>query len=132
MQRRAFYRAIILALILSGVTNAQSRAYAKFGAGGETVGLYNLVREPARCDLWQVFDGLVATVSSRKRATDIEHRFALDGSVGQRVFQFSLRADDISQPDVRSLIFKRQRVRVRACRRAGYWEAEEVTRGNSR
>jgi hypothetical protein len=120
----------MLAIGLLAVSSvaAQSSAYAKFGAHGETVGIYNLLRKPDMCTMQQVFEGVVAAVSARKRPTETEYRFALDGTVGQRLYKFALSPDDLSEVDVRDLLSKRQRVRVRACRHAGYWAVAEVTR----
>ena len=128
MNRRIILGSILFALLLTTTPSAQSRAYAKFGARGETVGLYNLLRKQGTCTMPQVFEGVVAAVSVRLRPTETEYRFALDGTVGQRLYKFALSPDDMSEVDVRDLISKRQRVRVRACRHAGYWAVAEVTR----
>lgn len=128
MNRRIFFGSIMFALLLTYAPSAQSRAYAKFGARGETVGLYNLLRKSDTCTMRQVFEGVVAAVSARRRPTETEYRFALDGTVGKRLYKFALSPDEMSEADVRNLISKRQGIRVRACRQAGYWAVEEVTR----
>ena len=128
MNRRTLFRSILLTLVVVSAAPAQSRAYAKFGAAGETLGLYNLRRETENCTLRQVFEGVVAAVGARRRKSEIRYQFALDGTVGQRVFQFILGLEDIPETDVRGLVARRQRVRLKACRRAGHWAVEEVTR----
>lgn len=128
MDRRTYLKSILLALLFPRTFEAQSRPYAKFGPNGETVGLYNLLRNSGACTLSQIVEGVVAAVSSRKRPTETEYRFALEGTIGQRVYKFALSTDEMSEADVRNLISKRQGIRVRACRRAGYWAVEEVTR----
>ena len=128
MNRRIIPGSILFALLLTTTPSAQSRAYAKFGARGETVGLYNLLRKSDTCTMRQVFEGVVAAVSVLRRPTETEYRFALDGTVGKRLYKFALSSDEMSDVDVRNLISKRKGIRVRACRQAGYWAVEEVTR----
>ena len=128
MDRRTHLRSILLALLFPRTFAAQSRPYAKFGPNGETVGLYNLRRNSGTCTLSQIVEGVVAAVSARRRPTETEYRFALEGTIGQRVYKFALTTDEMSEADVRNLISKRQGIRVRACRQAGYWAVEEVTR----
>ena len=127
MNREIFLRSVLIALLLPAAFAAQSRAYAKFGSEGETVGLYNLSEES--CDEPKVFEGAVSSVNSWKGRTDIRLRFAIEAHGGQRSFEFTLGMDEISQSDVRGLISRTQRVRIRACRHSGrYWTAQEVTR----
>ncbi|HEX6125642.1 MAG TPA: hypothetical protein VFZ23_09755 [Pyrinomonadaceae bacterium] len=128
MDRRTYLRSILLALLFPRTFAAQGRPYAKFGPDGETVGLYNLPRMSETCRVRQLVEGVVAAVSLRKRPTETEYRFALEGTVGQRVYKFVLSPDEMSEVDVQDLISRRQRIRVRACRQAGYWAVEEVTR----
>ena len=132
MTRRNFLRSILLVLMFALAVSAQTRAYAKFGANGETIGLYNLQPIPPKCTIREVVEDMVASVSSRKRPTEIQYLFALKRTVGQRLFRFSLGIDDISQPDVRDLLSSGQHVRVQACRSSGYWAVEQVTRANPR
>lgn len=96
MKRRDFLKPIMLALMLTPTTSPQSRPYAKFGSSGQTVGLFNLLRKTDACAMRQIFEGTVAAVSARKRTTETVYRFALDGTVGQRVFLFALSSDDMS------------------------------------
>ena len=128
MNRRTVFTLILLTLVVQSGVSAQSRAYAKFGASGEALGLYNLHHETEDCKVRQVFDGVVAVVSARKRKSEIRYQFALEGSVGLRVFRVVLGLEDLPDADVRALISRRQRVRLKACRRPGYWAVEEVTR----
>ena len=130
-RRRNFLVSTLLVLMLASGISAQSQAYAKFGAAGETVGLYNLQRTPPKCSIWEVVEDVVASVSSRKRPKEIQYLFALKATVGQRLFRFSLGLEDISQADVRDLLSTRKRVRVRACRSTGYWAVDQVTRASS-
>ena len=128
MNRRTVFSLILLTLVVASAASAQSRAYAKFGANGEALGLYNLMHETENCELRQVFDGVVAMVWARKRKSEIRYQFALEGSPGRRVFQFVLGLEDLPDADVRNLVSRRQRVRLKACRHREYWAVEEVTR----
>lgn len=128
MNRRMWLKSFLLSLIFRPSLSAQSRAYVKFGAGGETVGLYNLMKRGASCGFWQVSEGTVAGVSVEKGKTEAEYRFAMNGRVGVRVFEFTLGPDDISESDIRDLLTKKRGVKVRACRNGRQWLAEEITR----
>ena len=129
MNREMLLRSVLAALLLPAALSAQSRAYAKFGASGETVGLYNLSEES--CGEPRTFEGAVGSFNSWKGRTDIRFRFSIDIRGGHRSFEFTLGIDEISQSDVRGLISRTQRVRIRACRNSGrYWAAHEITRAN--
>ena len=132
MNRRTWLKSLLLGLILPPSLAAQSRAYVKFGSGGETVGLYNLMDRGASCVFWQVVEGTIAGFSIDKSKTQIEYRFALNPGVGLRVFQFTLGRDDISDADIRDLLTRKRRVKVRACRNGRKWLAEEITRVEAR
>ena len=128
MNRRTWLKSLLLSLIFSPPLKAQSRAYAKFGPDGETVGLYSLMTSSALCGTWQVVEGTVANVNVDKRDNETEYRFALNLRVGTRIFQFTLALDDISESDIRDLLAKKRGVKVRACRSGRQWMAEEITR----
>ena len=128
MNRRTWLKSLLLSLIFSPSMAAQGRAYAKFGSGGQTVGLYNLMKRGASCGFWQVFEGTVAGFSMDKGKTETEYRFALSLGIGLRAFQFTLGLDDISEADIRDLLTKKRGVKVRACRNGRQWLAEEITR----
>jgi hypothetical protein len=129
MTRRTYLKSILLALLFPRSLVAQSRPYAKFGPNGETVGLYNLPRDRFAGGTWQVFEGSVTGVSVARRGNDVEYRFGLDtGGNRNLVLRFTLKRDDLSEADVRGLVEKRTRVKVRACRTGRAWTAEEVTR----
>ena len=130
MKRETFLRSVVIALLLPAALSAQSRAYAKFGSKGETVGLYNLSKEP--CGELRAFEGSVSSVNWWTGRAAIRFRFAIDVRDGQRSFEFTLGIDEISQSDVRDLISRTHRVRIRACRSSGrYWSAREVTRASA-
>ena len=129
---RTWLKSILFVLLLQPTLQAQTRAYAKFGRSGETVGLYNLMSQSSACGYRKVFEGVVSNFNSWKQGIEIDYRFAIDVGGGQRLFEFTLGVDDISQADIRDLISRRQRVRIRACRSRGrYWAAEEVTRAKT-
>jgi hypothetical protein len=127
--------ALIILLLAAGLPDTiypQSRAYAKFGSNGETVGLYNLMSQSNACGDRKVFEGGVSNFNSWRHGMEIDYRFAIDVGGGQRLFEFTLGVDDISRADIRDLISRSRRVRIRACRSRGrYWAAEEVTRANA-
>jgi hypothetical protein len=129
MNRRTYLKSILLALLFPRSFAGQSRAYAKFGSSGETVGLFNLMRDRFAGGSWQVFEGSITGVSVARRDDDVEYRFGLEAR-GNRslVVRFTLKRDDLSETDVRALVEKRMRVKVRACRTGRVWTAEEITR----
>ena len=132
MNRRTYLKSILLALLFPRSFVAQSRAYAKFGPNGETVGLYNLIKDRFAGGTWRVFEGSITGVSVARRGDDVEYRFGLDaGGNRSLVVRFTLKRDDLSEADVRGLVEKRMRVKVRACRTGRAWTAEEVTRANA-
>ena len=125
-------RSVLFALLLPAALSAQSRAYAKFGSNGETVGLYNLTERSTACGERRVFEGVVSNVNSWKQRSEIHYRFAIALGAGQRSFEFTLSVDEISPADIGNLISRRRRVRVRGCGdKARYWAAEEITRANA-
>lgn len=128
MNRLICLTSIFFALVLHPMVQGQSRVYAKFGANGETVGIYNLSVPAQPCGSWNVFEGAISSVNSWKQKRTIEYRFAIENRTGELIFEFTLGHDDMSQSDVRDLINRRNRVRVRACRKGRYWSAGEVTR----
>ena len=129
MNRRTWLISTLFGFLVPRSLVAQSRAYAKFGPNGEAVGLYNLMRERFVGGSWQVFEGSINGVSVAKRNDDVEYRFGLDARGNRNlVLRFTLKRDDLSEADVRGLVDRKRRVKVRACRTGRVWSAEEITR----
>jgi len=119
---------LLLAAQLTRVS-AQSRAYLKFGPGGEAIGLFNLLKDPGACgEHWRVFEGVVTYARSEKRNKDLDYRFTLNAEGKLRSFAFSLSVDELPRSEIGKLIARKRGVRVRACVGAGVWNAEEVVR----
>ena len=129
MNRRTYLKSILAALLLPQSFVAQSRAYAKFGPGGETVGIYNLMKDRFASGRWQVFEGTITGVAVDRRGDDVDYRFGLEARGNRNFgFRFTLKRDDLAEADVRGLIGKRNRVKVRACKTGRAWTVGEVTR----
>jgi hypothetical protein len=108
---------------------AQSRAYLKFGSGGEVIGLFNLIKNPGRCgDRWQVVSGTVTRTLFEKRNEDIDYRFTLNAAGKSRGFIFTLGVDELPRIEIEKLITRKRGVKVRACKSGALWRAEEVVR----
>ena len=123
---------VAAAALLSPSDSAQSRAYAKFGPRGETIGLYNLIGDDAAaCGTWKVFAGMIAGVRSENRGAEIDYRFTLETEGKLQAFWFALKEDEIPRSDIENLVAKKRGVKVRACAdRNGRrrWLAEEIAR----
>lgn len=129
MNRRTWLKSMLLSVIFSPSLTAQSsRAYAKFGPDGETVGLYNLMTSADLCGNWQVTEGTVMSLGVDKVGKQLDYRLLLSLRTGPRSFQFSLGSDDISEADIRNLLSRKRAVKVRGCRSGRQWLAEEITR----
>jgi hypothetical protein len=135
MTRRYIHRpALIALLLLSAVSpltraSAQSRAYLKFGSGGEAIGLFNLIKNPSTCgDRWQVVSGAVTRTLSEKRNEDLDYRFTLIAAGKLRSFTFTLGVDELPRSEIEKLIARRRGVKVRACEAGRMWRAEEIVR----
>ena len=78
MNRRTWLKSILPGLIFRPLVTAQSRAYVKFGSGGETVGLYNLMKRGVSCGFWQIFEGTVTGVGVEKKEAEAEYRRGIE------------------------------------------------------
>jgi hypothetical protein len=108
---------------------AQSRAYLKFGSGGEVIGLFNLIKDPGKCsEHWQVVSGAVTHARFEKRNEDIDYRFTLNAAGKSRSFIFTLGVDELPRTEIEKLIARKRGVKVRACESGVTWRAEEVVR----
>jgi hypothetical protein len=104
-------------LLATALAPAQGRARAMFGARGETIGTYSLMRGAgeAAYGARRFFEGTIAGVRSESRGTEVKYRFTLKTEGKPQAFRFTLREDEMRQPDVESLVARRRGVRVRAC-----------------
>jgi hypothetical protein len=108
---------------------AQSRAYLKFGSGGEVIGLFNLIKDPGKCsEHWQVVSGAVTHARFEKRNEDIDYRFTLNAAGKSRSFIFTLGVDELPRTEIEKLIARKRGVKVRACESGVIWRVEEVVR----
>lgn len=120
---------LVMTILLCGQADlSQSRAYAKFGSDGETIGLFNLIKNATRCGSWQVFTGTITSVRSEKRNEEFDYRFTLKTAGKLRLFTFSLGADEIPRADIASLVAKKRGIKVRACERKNRWFVDEIVR----
>jgi hypothetical protein len=131
MKRHLFLTALIILLPASVLPRAaapQSRPYAKYGASGETIGLFNLMRSSADCGTWHVVTGTIAGVRSQKREKEIDYRLTLRTAGRLRTFAFTVGVDDIPKPDIVNLATANRSVKLRACESTKFLLAEEITR----
>ena len=130
-RRHNLKSALIILLLTTGlpvVVCAQSRAYAKYGASGETIGLFNLISTPAACVTWQVITGTIKSVRSQKRNREMDYGVTLKTPDRLRFFAFTLGVDEIPESDITSLVMKARDVKLRACETKRSLLAEEITR----
>ena len=132
MKRRYHQKSALIILLLTtslpAAVRAQSRAYAKYGSRGETIGLFNLIRTPVACRSWQVITGTIKTVRSQKRNKEMDYEVALKAPDRLRFFAFTLGVDEIPRSDVASLVMKTREIKLRACETKRSLLAEEITR----
>jgi hypothetical protein len=119
---------LLLATSLSAAVYAQSRAYAKYGSDGATIGVFNLIKTPVACTSWQVITGTIKSVRSQKQNKEVTYRVILRTPNRLRFFSFSLGVDDIPRSDIADLITKTRDVKLRACETTRSLLAEEITR----
>lgn len=122
---------LLLLLIISTLIRvpAQSRAYLKFGSGGEVIGLFNLIKYPGKCgEHWQVVSGAVTRTMFERRNEDIDYRFTVNVTGKSRSFIFTLGVDDLPRTEIEKLIARKRGIKVRACESGATWRAEEVVR----
>jgi|SRR5688572_8840492 len=124
----------VLRLVLVGVLavhaeNAQTRAYGKFGPAGETIGLFNLLRDSRMCGEWRTYAGAVRDMRRNYRNRSVTYRFAIRTSASNIILEFTLDRDDIPEGDVENLLARTHKVSARACRSGNRtWAVEEITR----
>ena len=132
MKRHKYLISALIILLsttsLPAVDRAQSRAYAKYGSSGETIGLFNLIRIPAMCVSWQVMTGTIKSVRSQKRNKEMAYEVTLKTPDRLRFFAFSLGVDEIPPSDIASLVMKARDVKLRVCETKRSLLAEEITR----
>jgi hypothetical protein len=118
------------ALILTLTGAAQSRAYAKFDANGEIIGLFNLPHGQADCLETQTLAGTIRKVRSEIRRDDIVFSFSLVSGDRGRVVEFSLKKDSIPRADIEKLLASngKRGIVVAACQSGKRWTAHQVTR----
>ena len=123
--------ALILLLLITGSLRAvysQTRPYAKYGSSGETIGMFNLMKNPIPCDTWYVFTGTITSVRSQKRNKEVEYRLIVRTVERLRTFAFSIGVDEIPRTDIVNLVTTNRGVKLRACETTGPWLAVEITR----
>jgi hypothetical protein len=123
--------ALLILLITAGLSTAvraQSRPYAKYGAGGETIGLFNLLKNPGGCSTWHVITGTIVTVRSQKQNKEFYYQLTLKLGGRFRIFTFSVGVAELPRPDISNLVTKGRGVKLRACEGPSYLLVEEITR----
>ena len=132
MRRHHYIKTAIATLLfmagLSVTVCAQSRPYAKYGSAGETIGLFNLLKDPNECGNWHVITGTIAAVRSQKRNKEFDYQLTLKVGGRFRVFAFSLGVDEIPRADITNLVMKGRGVKLRACEGISFLLVEEITR----
>jgi hypothetical protein len=132
MRRHHYIKpALFILLFIAGLSvtvRAQSRPYVKYGSGGETIGLFNLLKDPGRCTDWHVITGNILSVRSQERKEEIRYQLTLKFAGRFRIFAFSIGVDEIPRTDIANLVMKRRGVKVRACEGANFLLVEEITR----
>ena len=118
------------ALILTVTGAAQSRAYAKFDANGEIIGLFNLANSQAGCPNTQTLAGTIQRVRSEIRREDVVFIFSFVSGDRRRVVEFSLKHDSIPRADIEKLLTSngKRRIVVGACQSGSRWTAHQITR----
>jgi hypothetical protein len=121
---------LVLLLIagLSTAARAQSRPYAKYGPGGETIGLFNLLKNPGDCSAWHVITGTIVTVRSQRQKKEFDYQLTLKLGGRFRIFTFSLGVDELPRTDISNLVTKGRGVKLRACEGPSFLLVEEITR----
>ena len=129
MKKRELLRLILIGVLATQIENAQSRAYVKFGASGETIGLFNLVKESGGCGERRTYEGTVSETRLSVRNRMMTYRFKLRTNSTSVNFEFTLDRDEIPTGDVENLLARTQTVAARACRRRKRtWTVEEITK----
>lgn len=122
------FLSLLFIAVLSTAVCAQSRPYAKYGAGGETIGLFNLLKNPGGCSNWHVITGTIVTVRSHKQNKEFDYQLTLKLGGRFRIFTFSIGVDELPRPDITNLVTKGRGVKLRACEGASFLLVDEITR----
>src|SRR5262245_6180114 len=118
--RRNIVMLLIVILILAEADRPQSRAYAKFDSRGNTIGLYNLMRERGGCRSWQAFGGTIGRTWSDAQDSKISYQFTLDLGRRRLLIGFLLEQDELSRSVIDDIVTSDgRRVKVRACNGGG-------------
>jgi hypothetical protein len=113
---------------LSTAVRAQTRPYAKYGSSGETIGLFNLLKNPRECSNWHVITGTIVTVRSQRQNKEFDYQLTLKLGGRFRIFTFSIGVDELPRNDISNLVAKGRSVKLRACEGPSFLLVEEVTR----
>jgi hypothetical protein len=121
-------KGLLIGAMAFSTASSQTRAYVKYGPGGETIGMFNLGKTGKTCGEWQTFEGTVSSLRVQLRARKTDYRFTIRSNAKSIAFAFVLEKDEIPFRDVESLVGKAHSVRVRACRsrEKGDWAVEEI------
>ena len=129
MKKSELLRLVLIGVLATQSENAQSRAYVKFGAAGETIGIFNLLKKSGVCDEWRTYDGTVSEIRLSVRNRMGTYRFRLRTNTAIVNLEFTLDRDEIPADDIENLLTRTHRVAVRACggrKRTGM--VEEITK----
>jgi|SRR5688572_19754254 len=127
MKKTDLLRLVLIVALAAKAESAQSSAYAKFGKGGETIGLFNLLKDSGTCGEWRNYVGLIAETRLTVRNRMMTYRFALRTNSATVDLEFTLDRDEIPTGDVEELLTRTHKVRVRAChRRKRTWTVAEI------
>lgn len=120
---------LAIGLLSASTVGAQSSAYAKFGSAGETIGLFQLMKEPAGCKNWRTVVGDVIHARANVGEREVRYRFSMKSHSWTYAFTFELEKDAIPLRDVQNLLSSRRPLRVRACRDAkSGWGVNDIAR----
>lgn len=129
MKQGALFKLVLIWLFAAAAVPAQTRPYAKFGPSGETIGLFNLLKDTSGCEKWQSFTGRIVSVHVVLRRKDAEYQFTVRSNPTTFNFGFKLEKDEIPFRDVENLLGKNRTIKIRACRNGNRdWAVEEVVR----
>ena len=132
MRRHHYIKpALFILLFMAGLPAtvcAQSRPYVKYGSGGETIGLFNLLKDTGECGNWHVITGNILSVRLQKRNRELHYQLTLKFAGRFRIFGFSVGVDEIPRPDIANFVIKGRAVKLRACEGMSSLLAEEITR----
>ena len=121
------FKLAIFVLLAAPFAGAQSAAYAKFGAKGETIGLFHLQRDTKDCESERVVVGTLTDVRADVREREVRYRLTIKVKFSINTFVFVIDKDVIPFKDVENLLAARRAIKVRACRSGKRdWAVEEI------